>query len=398
MAILLLLTFIAAPLYVWRFDVFGLPTNALMILSALVIAIALVRIFVKEELEKFWESVVKTPRWLKISIGGLLLASLISLFAFDLNPSKLAQWIVLYAEPIILFYIIKYYVQKHPEWREHYITSAYVVLGLIGALCLAQFFTLWQLPQDFWGNSNEPKRAIGVFAHPNGLGLFMAPLLAWLLPDVWQRISKVRGQIKSVNTLLVFGWLLGAAGMFLSLSRGAWLGFAAACVVFAILSANKKIIASLAIIFIVVAGIVAAVPNLRYRVLLPFYGEKSAVARLSLWQTGGKMIKDSPVLGKGVNGFKDNWDRYNTDSGLEHYNFPHNIILNFWIDSGLLGLISMFSILAFAVWRGWRNRQTALKLGMLLFVVAVVVHGLIDIPYFKNDLAMMFWTIFALSI
>ncbi len=103
------------------------------------------------------------------------------------------------------------------------------------------------------------------------------------------------------------------------------------------------------------------------------------------------------LFGKGVNGFSDNWDKYNTDPNLNHYNFPHNIFLNIWIDLGLFGLLGMLVIIAAAIWEGIKNRGNALALGLLIFMIAVVVHGLIDIPYLKNDLALMFWLVLGLS-
>lgn len=397
MPFLFVITFLAAPLYVWRFNIAGIPTNFLMVLSAVVILISGIVILTRGQFTAFASSIRQTPRWLLICIGLFGLASVISLLAFGTDGSKLGQWIVLYAEPIALFFLIRFFASQDPEVLRHYYNDVYLLLGLIGLVSLVQYTTLWSLPMDWWGNSQEPKRAIGLFAHPNGLGLFVTPLMAWLLPDVWAKLTKLWQKINWRDLFFVFCWALGGLAILLSLSRGAWFGFAAACVVFAIASANKKIIAGLAIIFVVIAAVVAITPNLRYRLILPFRGEKSSVARLSLWDTGSKMIKDNPLLGKGVNGFKDNWDKYNTDPGLDHYNFPHNIFLNFWIDSGLLGLISMLGILGFALWQG-RQRSSALKLGLMLFVVALVVHGLIDIPYFKNDLALVFWTIFALSI
>ena len=30
-------------------------------------------------------------------------------------------------------------------------------------------------------------------------------------------------------------------------------------------------------------------------------------------------------------------------------------------------------------------------------MVAVIVHGLVDVPYFKNDLALEFWTFLGLA-
>ncbi len=386
---------ILAPLYVWRFSIGGLPTNFLMIASFVVIGIGLVTML---RTVNWWENLKKSlvilgrPMLIAICVFGL--ASIISLVAFGVSAEKIAQWMVLYAQPLALFCLVRFFLFISPEetkqkWYIHFRTAVYIVVGAAGLLALVQYFTLFTLPPAWWGNANEPKRAIAFFAHANAFGLFVTPLLAWLLPDV---IEKLRAK----NYWWPLLWALGGAGMFLSLSRGAWIGIVAAVGVYALLAANKKMILGLAAIGVVVLGIVAVTPNLRYRVLLPFKGEKSTVARFSLWNTGWAEIQDNPILGKGINGFSDNWDEYNKDPNLDHYNFPHNILLNFWIDSGLLGLVSMMAILALAVWNGIRLRQNKLALGMLLFVVAMVIHGLIDIPYFKNDLALIFWLLLSL--
>lgn len=401
---------ILAPLYVWRFSIGGLPTNFLMVANFVVIAVGLVMVLRNRgpedgitRQEKLKQSLLSLGWPLLISIGVFGLASLISLFVFGANGEKLAQWVVLYAQPLLIFALIRFFVSKQIEtnsqseedanlWLKNFRIAAYVIVGAAGALAVIQYFTLLTLPPQWWGNAAEPKRAIAFFAHANAFGLFVTPLLAWLIPDVVRKLSARH---------IIYGllWALGAVGIFLSLSRGAWLGLAAAIVVYALVAANKKVIIGFVVAGIVVAGVVAAVPNLRYRVLLPFYGEKSSVARLSLWETGVGMIKDSPVLGKGINGFSDNWDQYNTDKGLEHYNFPHNIFLNFWVDLGLLGVLSMVAILLLAAARGFaRRKSNVAALGMLLFIVAMVVHGLIDIPYLKNDLALVFWIVLALGL
>ncbi len=384
---------VLAPLYVWRFSIGGLPTNFLMIANFVVIAVGLVMVLreqqnVKQKLKNIF---VQLGRPLLFAIGLFGVASLISLFAFGLSGEKVAQWVVLYAQPLAIFFLIRYF-NIDGKWNEHFRTAAYVIVGMAGALALIQYFTLLTLPPAWWGNANEPKRAIAFFAHANAFGLFVTPLLAWLIPHV---VEKIRAK----NLILPLLWALGVAGVFLSLSRGAWLGLIAAIAIYAIVSANKKVILGFILAGVVLSGVVAAVPNLRYRVLLPFHGEKSTVARFSLWDTAGKMIKDNPVLGKGVNGFSNNWDRYNTDAGLEHYNFPHNLLLNFWVDLGLLGAVSMILIIVLSAIRGFLRRQSnTFALGLLLFIVALVVHGLIDIPYLKNDLALVFWIALALGL
>lgn len=418
--------FVLAPLYIWRFSIGGLPTNFLMLANFVIIGVGVVMalrgdVSVGNVIEKFRTVFRDLGRPLLFAISLFTLASLISLFAFGINGEKLAQWMVLYAQPIVIFFLIRYFIPTsetdraaRQRWLKYFRTAAYVVVGAAGLLAIIQYFTLSFLPPQWWGNANEPKRAIAFFAHANAFGLFITPLLAWLIPDAVQKFRKHLFDLKdkfSFELIWPMLWMLGAAGIFFSLSRGAWLGLFAAAVVYILLAANKKMLIAFVVAAVVLAGVVAAVPNLRYRVLLPFQGEKSTVARFSLWDTAGKMIKDSPVLGKGVNGFSDNWDKYNTDPGLEHYNFPHNIFLNFWIDLGLLGLVSMLAILLLSVVRGfkrWRVKTSDLDRGnvshntavlaMVLLIVAIVAHGLIDIPYLKNDLALVFWIALALGL
>lgn len=398
------LLLIITPLYVWRFSVpiagFEFPTNFLMVFLFAVIGIGVIKVLVDRKWAMLTQSVIELGKPMLVGIVLFSLASLVSLLAFGLDVGKLSQWVVLYLQPLLIFILVRYYfvesgLSAESEGREKFLNyfriACYVFVGVAGALAIVQYFTLLTLPDAWLGNTNEPKRAIAFFAHPNAFGLFVTPLLAWLIPDM---VNKLRAK----NILLVFFWALGGVGILLSLSRGAWLGLLAAFGVYVVVKANKKLLLGFAGVLIVIAGIVAVVPNLRYRVLLPFHGEKSSVARFSLWNTGTEMIKDSPILGKGVNGFKNNWDAYNKDAGLEHYNFPHNIFLNFWVDVGLVGLVSMMWIMLLGMMRGIVKRNNAAALGLLLFIVALGTHGLIDIPYFKNDLALLFWLILALSL
>ncbi|HEX3095640.1 MAG TPA: O-antigen ligase family protein [Patescibacteria group bacterium] len=414
---ILLLT---APLYVWRFSIGGLPTNFLMLWSFVVIVVAKLIIFKEHKYsvlatsKSYFKDVKSMNKMLYLGIVLICIASVISLFAFGFSTAKLGQWIVLYLEPISLFFIIRHFARRDTDDKYNvlrYVSlSAYLLLFLAGALAFLQYHYLFALPHAWWGNANEPKRAIAFFAHPNAYALFVTPLLAWLIPDVMRRFQKVHGIIKRATSfeaektktfwlqlVCVAAWLVGAFGMFLTLSRGAWLALLVAAGLYVLLSANKKMFLWFSGALVAIAIIVAVTPNLRYRVMLPFYGEKSAAARISLFETGTKMVEDSPILGKGINGFDDNWTKYNTDPNLDHYNFPHNIFLNFWIDLGLLGLVGMILIFATGIWQGIKNRKNPLALGLLLFLVAITVHGLIDIPYLKNDLALVFWMVLALS-
>ena len=311
-----------------------------------------------------------------------------------LSLDKIGQFLVLFVQPISIYFIVRYIFDQQPKSKELIVKTFYFFVAVCGAYALLQYFTLIGLPQGWWGNSQEPKRAIAFFLHPNFYALFITPILAFLIPDMVPRIQVLFQ--KRLGIIYIFAWVLGSVGLLMSLSRGGWLGLLVATAIFVIISANKKYLLTSVIALLIIAGVVYAIPNLRYRVLLPFYGEKSSVARLSLWRTGSEMIKDSPILGKGLLGFSNNWELYNRDPGLGKYPAPHNIFLNFWIDTGLLGLLSFLAICFFAFGKALKRNRSALVLGVGLFIIGLIIHGLIDTPYLKNDLALIFWLVLAL--
>jgi O-antigen ligase len=395
MAYLLALTILLAPTYILRYDWFGLPMNVLMQWIVVVWAFVFGYLTYTGKILDFWNVVKNIDRVLLVFIGLFFGAGVVSLLLPSVSREKIGQFIVLFLQPISLFFVTYYFVKTKSSSKEIVINAIYLCVGILGAIALLQYFTLWGVPQVWWGNSNEPKRAVSLFAHPNFYALFVTPLLAYAIPDLWKRIQSSNFRARFIYA---GSWVLGALGLFLSLSRGGWLGLLCAAIIFVIISANKKLILASLIGLVCLSAIVFATPNLRYRVLLPFAGEKSSVARLSLWNTGIKMVKDSPVLGKGLLGFSNNWYNYNTDPNLDHYPAPHNIVLNFWVDTGILGLLSFLAICVYLLWRGVRAKNNLWLFGFTLFLVAMFVHGLIDIPYFKNDLALVFWILLGLSV
>lgn len=387
------LTLLLAPTYVLRFKLLGLPTNVLMLWLGFVLLIVASHILLTGRTEFFYKKVQRIPLYIRIAIGLFFLSGTVSLLVFGVSLEKFGQWIVLFLQPIALFFAANYILAVWPKSKNFLMFSMYLFISACGIVALAQYITLFGLPREWMGNANEPKRALAFFAHPNAYALFITPILAFLLPNLWQWISS---KDKLSKYFFVLAWLLGALGLLLSLSRGGWLGLVFAGAFFVFTSGQLKLKKIAIVSTIAVALVVAVVPNFRYRILLPFHGEKSSVARFSLWNTGWSMVKDDPVLGKGLAGFSNNWDKYNTDPNLEHYNFPHNIFLNFWVDTGLLGMLSFFLLSLFIVFRSLNKEIREAYLPVALFAVAIIAHGLIDIPYLKNDLSVIFWLVLSL--
>ncbi len=377
--------FTAAPLYVLRFSIGGLPLNALEILIPIFLLIFLSWLAKKSHIQDFLVFLKNQSKINYIFIGLLAIAAIIS---FAISPDKHRAFGLLgafFIEPMLVYFPAQYLFADEKN-KTRFIKWLFILIGIISAYAVLQYFTLIGLPQQWWGNAAEPKRALSIFEYPNAYALYLAPLLAFLLPFVFQ---------KNINKWHKIAYAIGLAGLLLSLSRGGWLGFAAAAAFFAFFRSNKTTKKYLLALFIAGALIIAAVPNLRYRVILPFVGEKSTVSRYSLWHTADKMIKDSPLLGKGLYGFQTDFNAYNTDPNLQAINFPHNIFLNFWVETGLLGLISFLAICIIAFIKAWKSKTLAAT-GITLFLIALFVHGQVDAPYLKNDLALVFWIILAM--
>lgn len=388
---LLALTILLAPAYAVRFPLFGFPANLLMVWIFCMWIVFCVLLTKNRQWRQFVSSVSHIPK----KILGLTIlfyvAGIISLYTHGITPAKYGQFVVLFLQPVVTFLVAHFVLLQYPQSKTLLLRACYCTVALLGGYAIVQYLTRLGLPVQYWGNSVEPKRAVSVFSHPNFYSLFSAPLLALLVPDLFQTIKT-----KLVN-LKTFAWLVGAGGLFFSLSRAGWLGLGIAVVVYVVLAGNKRIRTIAAVSACVLFIIIAVTPNFRYRLLLPFYGEKSSVSRMSLWHTGVKAITESPVEGLGLTGFATNWSRLNTDPNLESHNFPHNIFLNFWVESGLLGLVSFVGILCLLLYYGFKNRANAIVLGVGLFAVALLFQGQIDNPYFKNDLALLFWLAVALA-
>jgi O-antigen ligase len=93
---------------------------------------------------------------------------------------------------------------------------------------------------------------------------------------------------------------------------------------------------------------------------------------------------------------------------LEIYMYPHNIFLNFWVELGLAGMIlfiwivgkflyiGLKNIFTYRLGRNLKSKNRYFVLGLVCAMMVIVVHGLVDVPYFKNDLAVLFWLLVAM--
>ena len=235
-----------------------------------------------------------------------------------------------------------------------------------------------------------------VYMTANAVALFVVPLVAL----AGSLALHGQGHERAGGALFL---LIGIVVTVLSFSRGGYLALAFVVGGLALSHRRRWILLGLAVL---TTGGLGLVGPIRTRVLIEtqnVYGNTVA-SRIDLWTATVQLLRQRPIFGAGLSGFPQRIKPYFSHLHTEaNFIDPHNIVLNFWVETGLLGLLSMAWIIGTAAvvgWNGWHTVTRAWRpyeLGVLLAMVAVVVHGMVDVPYFKNDLSLEFWSLLAIA-
>ncbi|MBI4434644.1 O-antigen ligase family protein, partial [Candidatus Uhrbacteria bacterium] len=120
----------------------------------------------------------------------------------------------------------------------------------------------------------------------------------------------------------------------------------------------------------------------------------SGSVRLAQYRETWRLLRDHPIRGAGPAGYQTAIAPYHEKKDVEIFLYPHNLLLAIWVELGLAGLLLFLAILYQLFRQAFVIRHSSFVIPALL---VILMHGLVDVPYFKNDLAMLFWVIAALG-
>jgi len=300
--------------------------------------------------------------------------------------------------------------------RRGIINGIGVVTLALGVYAVIQYFTGIGIPSP-WDDATM-RRATGIFGYPNGLSLFVAPFGAVCFMEWIRRVWEGDGQWPRLFFLLATAAALVAELLAKSMGGILALGIGMALVLI-IKKETRKIGYALCAIGAIVA--VAVAVRIYTTELHPQnIGDNvanskkwSSMVRTVIWKESAQIIKDHPLLGTGLRSYPTAILPYHKATWMEVFPHPHNIVLMLWIETGLLGLIAFMwicwtwavvcrrsSAISHQSGNGISSDDRRLTTDDLLWVVPLIViltHGMVDMPYFKNDLAIQFWLLAALA-
>jgi O-antigen ligase len=360
--------FFLLPVYLIRFNFLGVPTNLLEVLISLVLVLWLLKYG-----RGFWDSLSKITGWKYFWPVSLILLGLILSTLANNNILKglgiIKGWFVF---PLVLIFLTSQIIP--PNKRENVFRAFY--LSAVGVALISLFYWLF-------GALTYDNRLQAFYNSPNFLAMYLAPAL-------------IIGLILFSRQLKFYGMTLGiiSLALYLTFSYAAWMAVVIALAVIFIVNkhSSRKLIIIVSLIFLVLVSF--QMQKNKSLNLLQANPRSSWSSRIMIWRAAGKILSDNWILGIGPGNFQDKYLKYQ-----KHFPpylewavpQPHNLFLAFWLGSGLLGIMGFLWLLSiwFRQFFQKKNSQLAwIGLGIILYIL---LHGLVDTTYFKNDLAIIFW-------
>jgi O-antigen ligase len=283
--------------------------------------------------------------------------------------------------------------------------------------------------------------------------MYLVPglILAWW--GLWT------GENKKQKTGFLLAILILGLALYFTFSYGAWLGLFAAIIFVLFCLRRFEIIdrrqSSIAYCLLLVFTAIIFFTQLNFGgndklVSLLTSPRSSWQSRLMVWQSAGKILESHWLIGIGPGLFQKYYLEYQSFFSVPYLEWavpqPHNLFLAWWLQGGILGLIG-FLVLSvtyckniilgspqnnnhflsglrcseegqrglpsesksypstgsgnnFLVFSSnlFLDKQKRLLIIFLAAVfVYILIHGLVDTPYWKNDLALVFWSIVSLG-
>jgi O-antigen ligase len=421
----LFLTLAALPAYLLRFNLGPIPMTTLEAMILIIFAVWFCR-------EKPWRRWKKTDwknrrqkypyHW---EIIGILIAAWTGLAIAGFDNAALGILKAYFLEPIMLYIVIINHGQRS---NRKFIWPLAFSAAIISLVAIFQQLTGLFIFNDFWALASQ-RRVTSVFAYPNAVGLYLAPiipLLAALFASYPRRSNLITAGKKILLLIIIISSL---AAIFFAKSEGALIGLAGGVMITALIYNRRSRQIAIGVAAIGFIILVLSTPLWQYTQKKATLMDLSGQIRRQQWKETMQMLTDGHLLsGAGLSNYQEavkifhqegifvknddpDWYRqvvWNNEykkkvwQPTEIYMYPHNIFLNFWTEIGLFGallfswLIGRYLYEAIRLQKKMEHRPKMIVLGLIAAMSTLLIHGLVDVPYFKNDLAIIFWLLIAL--
>lgn len=316
--------------------------------------------------DSFWQTLKELPRGWKVALTLIFTGALLGAFVSPIFPQSLGALKSWFIAPLILALIL---LKEKVSSRDLLPLVVVLTVGLV----------ISGLATFNWQDLHERLR--GFYQSPNYFAQIAVPILAFLY--VCYRMGKFRPAVFfPIAAPLLVALLLGQ-------SVGGLLGLAVAIAGFELTRRVKRVQLLSGVVMLIVLAVIGSISYQRLS-----KESNSLDSRAQIWRSAVLMIERQPVTGPGLRGFEVRYPVVSAELFGQPIDpsaaQPHDLLLSFWVNIGILGLLGM------AILFYWAFRQRRFDSPAWWALIAVFVIGILDTPYWRPDLAVMFWMYFAL--
>lgn len=227
------------------------------------------------------------------------------------------------------------------------------------------------------------------FNSPNYLAMYIAPsliALAQIKNLKYNSAEKVFIFISGLNMLAAF---------YFTYSYAAWIAVILSLIALSVIK-NKKLFRNRTTLILFLLVILLFVTQLESKKAsnLKKYSRSSLESRIMIWRSAGNMLKKNWLLGVGSGNFQEKYLEYQKyyppylEWAVPH---PHNLYMAFWLSGGVLSLAGFIWTVILWLREVIKKNDNAIKFIVLGIMFYILIHGIFDTTYFKNDLSIIFW-------
>ncbi|TDR57228.1 O-antigen polymerase [Halomonas ventosae] len=337
-----------------------------------------------------WPATRGVIRYSKFHIGlGLLLLALWLPFLWSWNEASLIalpRMLTVTAGAILLLGLAQLQLTRRDWWW----LGMAILLGVLMETILGyvQFYLLE--PGNWLGYNPETGRPYGIFQQVNVMASFLVTGLvvsAWLFGE--SRDSKLERGVVLLAPLFMPALILVIA------SRTGWLAalIAVPIVLLHLWHLDRSR-------FRPWAGALAAGCLLAVIVLMTQgEGGRSAESigsqgyRPQVYEHSLRMIAEKPITGWGYGRFQHDFLQSHADwrtaeegraTLKEHYSHPHNELLYWGIEGGLLPMLAILAFAGWVAWRLWDRGPLRERLLMAALLLPLAIHAMLEYPFYQS--------------
>lgn len=382
------------PAYLLRTQIWFIPTTWLELAIYILLAVNIFKLWHQKilllEIKKLWANY----RVVLIAIGFWLVAALLATIVspdLRLSAGVLKGW---WFDPILLMLLSLLLIKNKKDIN-------YLILGLLSGGAMVATWGLVEYVFNFGMQADGLLNS--VYKPANYVAMLVVPiiLLGWGVLKNSLTLKKRLLISFLISVQLVALWYTKSYGGFLGLMSGALI------LLFFITSKPAKKIAVMIFLLLMLIGGAAVASQPKFQNIVNLTERNSLTTRLQIWEISWELVKQQPIWGVGLGNF---YAPYRAQA-FAMYSPPlewevvkaHNLFLNLWLEVGLLGLlvfIYLIIIYSHCVSKLLKQNLTPTEWWILAASVSALTstlaHGLLDTPYFKNDLAILFLLIWIL--